>query len=56
MAGGSRQVFISYARSDAERVDTLVEGLRQLRYDAWVDEELTGGQAWWDTGPFADTG
>jgi len=49
MAGGSRQVFISYARSDAERVDTLVEGLRQLRYDAWVDEELTGGQAWWDT-------
>jgi hypothetical protein len=49
MAGGSRQVFISYARSDAERVDELVEGLRQLRYDAWVDGELTGGQAWWDT-------
>lgn len=49
MAGGSRQVFISYARSDAERVDTLVEGLRQLRYDVWLDEELTGGQKWWDT-------
>jgi TIR domain len=49
MAGGSRQVFISYARSDAERVGTLVEGLRQLRYDAWLDEELTGGQEWWDT-------
>jgi hypothetical protein len=49
MAGGSRQVFISYARSDAVRVDELVEGLRQLHYDAWVDKELTGGQAWWDT-------
>jgi len=49
MAGGSRQIFISYARNDAERVDRLVEGLRQLRYDAWVDEELTGGQAWWET-------
>jgi hypothetical protein len=48
MAGGSRQVFISYARSDAERVDALVKGLRQLRYDVWLDEELTGGQAWWD--------
>jgi hypothetical protein len=49
MAGESRQIFISYARVDAERVDALVEGLRQLRYDAWLDEELTGGQAWWDT-------
>lgn len=49
MAEGSRQVFISYARSDAERVGALVEGLRQLRYDAWLDEELTGGQEWWDT-------
>jgi hypothetical protein len=49
MAGGSRQIFISYARSDAERVDTLVGGLRQLHYDVWLDEELTGGQEWWDT-------
>lgn len=48
MAGGSQQVFISYARGDARRVDALVEGLRQLRYDAWLDQELTGGQAWWD--------
>jgi hypothetical protein len=49
MAGGSRQVFISYARRDALRVDELVEGLRQLHYDAWMDKELTGGQMWWDT-------
>jgi hypothetical protein len=46
MAGGSRQVFVSYARNDAERVDALVAGLRQLGYDAWLDKELTGGQAW----------
>jgi hypothetical protein len=49
MAGGSRQIFISYARSDAERVDALVEGLQQLRCGVWLDEELTGGQEWWDT-------
>jgi hypothetical protein len=48
MAGESRQVFISYARRDAERVGALVEGLRQLRYEAWLDEALIGGQAWWD--------
>jgi hypothetical protein len=48
MVGGSRQIFISYARSDAGRVDELVEGLRQLHYDAWLDQELTGGQPWWD--------
>jgi serine/threonine kinase PknH len=49
MAGGSRQIFISYARSDAERVDALVEGLQQLRCGVWLGEELTGGQEWWDT-------
>jgi hypothetical protein len=49
MAEVSRQIFISYARSDAERVDALVKGLRQLRHDVWLDEELTGGQEWWDT-------
>jgi TIR domain len=49
MVEGPRQLFISYARSDAERVNALVEGLRQLRHDIWLDVELTGGQAWWDT-------
>jgi hypothetical protein len=48
MAGESRQVFISYARVDRQGVDALVEGLRQLHYDAWLDQELIGGQAWWD--------
>jgi hypothetical protein len=48
MAGGSRQVFISYARRDAQRVDRLADGLRQLRYDIWMDKELTGGERWWD--------
>ena len=48
MAGGSGQVFVCDARSDAERVDALVEGLREMHYDAWVDKDLTGGQAWWD--------
>jgi hypothetical protein len=48
MAEGARRVFISYARVDAKRVDALVEGMRQLHYDAWVDKLLTGGQAWWD--------
>ena len=48
MAGGSRRVFISYARIDAQRIEALLEGMRQLHHDVWVDRELTGGQAWWD--------
>lgn len=48
MVGGSRQVFISYARSDAARINELVEGMRQLHYEPWMDQQLTGGQAWWD--------
>lgn len=26
----------------------LAQGLRMLHHDVWLDEELSGGQAWWD--------
>jgi hypothetical protein len=48
MVGESRRVFISYARSDATSVNALVEGMRQLNYEPWIDQQLTGGQEWWD--------
>src|SRR5262245_14961352 len=43
------KVFVSYARRDREAVDVLLQDMRRARHDVWVDEELTGGQAWWDT-------
>lgn len=43
------KIFVSYARRDREAVDVLLQDMRRARHDVWVDEELTGGQAWWDT-------
>jgi hypothetical protein len=43
-----RRVFLSYARTDANRVKTLEEGLRWLGADVWRDDALIGGHEWWD--------
>jgi hypothetical protein len=48
-AGGrNKSIFVSYARADLEKVHQVVEGLRLLGRDVWLDESLIGGQAWWD--------
>ena len=41
-------VFVSYARADAAIVRALVDELRELGYEATFDQNLTGGQRWWD--------
>jgi hypothetical protein len=41
-------VFVSYARADQKIVQSLVRELHELGYDAFYDQELTGGQRWWD--------
>ena len=43
------RIFVSYARRDREAVEALLQDIRRARHDVWVDEELTGGQSWWDT-------
>jgi hypothetical protein len=47
---GTRVVhlFCSYAREDRESVKALLEGVSHLRHQVWIDERLSGGQAWWD--------
>jgi TIR domain/Protein of unknown function (DUF2510) len=42
-------IFISYARKDAAAVATLRADLERAKRAVWLDAELTGGQAWWDT-------
>jgi TIR domain len=42
-----RKVFISYARANKSAVDELVEHLRELGCETWVDSALYGGQDWW---------
>jgi sugar lactone lactonase YvrE len=41
------KVFVSYSRNDERAVSSLVSDLRRARIDAWIDEELSGGDAWW---------
>jgi hypothetical protein len=42
-------VFISYARDDQPAVATLRRHIEQSDREIWLDENLTGGQDWWDT-------
>ena len=48
MAAGIQSVFVSYTRKDQEQVTSLLQGLRRLGYQVWYDQELSGGQAWWE--------
>jgi len=41
-------VFVSYNRDDRTRVGELVDGLNRLEYRVWLDEDLSGGQDWWE--------
>ena len=39
--------FISYSRHDDQAVGVLIEDLGRTHHDAWVDQELGGGEKWW---------
>ncbi len=43
-----RAVFLSYARTDRARIETLSEDLQLLGHQVWFDRELTGGVHWWE--------
>jgi len=42
-------VFISYSRIDQATVNVLARDVEELKGKVWIDRELEGGQAWWDT-------
>lgn len=42
------KVFISYNRSNEGFVKTVVDDIESLGHTAWFDQELSGGQVWWD--------
>lgn len=44
----TRSVFLSYCRADSQRVQRLAEDIRALGYSPWLDQEIGGGQDWWD--------
>jgi hypothetical protein len=41
-------VFISYERGSKSLVGPLADDIKSLGHTRWFDQELSGGQAWWD--------
>jgi len=41
-------LFASYSRADRETIRPLLDDVEALGYDVWLDEQLSGGQVWWD--------
>lgn len=42
------KLFISYSSEDKPAVLDIVEDLESLGHEIWFDNELVGGQSWWD--------
>ena len=42
------RLFVSYARRDMSVVAQLVNELREMGHETFYDQDLTGGQRWWD--------
>jgi hypothetical protein len=42
------RLFVSYARRDMSVVAQLVSELREMGHEPFYDQDLTGGQRWWD--------
>ncbi|MCX7111260.1 MAG: toll/interleukin-1 receptor domain-containing protein [Proteobacteria bacterium] len=41
-------IFISYNRTSEAIVKTLADDIEALGHNPWFDQELSGGQAWWE--------
>ncbi len=42
------KIFITYSRTIKNKVMTLVGDLEELGHEVWYDQDLSGGQNWWD--------
>lgn len=41
-------IFISYNRKSEARVKVLADDMEALGHTVWFDQDLSGGQTWWD--------
>lgn len=42
------RIFLSYSRYNLALVEALVQDLEAIGNQVWLDQSLTGGQAWWE--------
>ena len=43
------KTFLSYSRSDAAVANSVAEDIQQFGHTVWYDQEISGGQSWWNT-------
>lgn len=41
-------IFVSYSRHDKDEVQQIINDCKSLGHAVWFDQELSGGQSWWD--------
>jgi hypothetical protein len=41
-------IFLSYSRETLSAAKVLADDIEKLGYAAWLDQDLSGGKAWWD--------
>ena len=41
-------LFVSYSSQDSSAIEPLTTALRRARQQVWFDEDLGGGEAWWN--------
>jgi serine/threonine kinase PknH len=41
-------LFISYSSQDRSTVDGVTNALRRAQQQVWFDQELGGGESWWN--------
>ena len=42
------QIFVSYNHQAQQVAQSVAADLEAIGHDVWLDEELSGGQSWWD--------
>lgn len=45
----TRQFVLSYSRTSLSAVQKMAEDIREMGHNVWFDQDLSGGQRWWDT-------
>ena len=43
-----KRIFLSYSSKSKQQTSTLAENLKSVGHEVWFDENLSGGQIWWD--------
>ncbi|MBZ0307211.1 MAG: toll/interleukin-1 receptor domain-containing protein, partial [Anaerolineae bacterium] len=42
------KIFVSYRSINRALVEGLISDLKDMEHEVWYDQELEGGQKWWD--------